>query len=231
MSSTNNSPSNSDITLDELGRLIRMLGMLGSDHEGEVLAAARFAVKWVREKGTDWETLLTPEPEQGVTGVATVQDQHRTEDDLKAAFDKGFRAGTQAMAAQVKAQAAYTAQLNAQAAAAQQTPYAANQGLAGRPGTTIHNSPPPSWQAAPSNATQPAWTIPGATNPHAATAPSWQYVAWALLARDAQGIPGVFRGSREQTFVADLLTRGWPNLTPAQDNWLRDIAGRSGMTW
>lgn len=45
---------------EELGRLIRILGMLGSAHEGERAAAALKAAEWVREHQTDWQTLLLP---------------------------------------------------------------------------------------------------------------------------------------------------------------------------
>lgn len=60
---------------------------------------------------------------------------------------------------------------------------------------------------------------------------TWQAVAQELLTRHAQGIPGVLRGTREQQFLADILTRGFNALTTAQEQWLRDIAGRCGMSW
>lgn len=38
----------------DLGRLHKLCGMLGSDHDGEVLAAARMATRWLRERGWTW---------------------------------------------------------------------------------------------------------------------------------------------------------------------------------
>jgi hypothetical protein len=61
------------ISLAELGRLLKILGLLGSSHDGEVLAAARKASEWVRDHSTSWEALLVPpdlpNPVSGV-GVA-----------------------------------------------------------------------------------------------------------------------------------------------------------------
>lgn len=215
-----------EITLDELERLIRILGMLGSSSDGEVIAAARFAVRWVAEKGTDWRTLLSP-PEEAlpVTGVVAIADPDEAKTREAAAYDRGYREGIangmQAMAAQVKAQA------NLQTG-----------GLAGGPLHPIH----PSWAAAAAQAatghspfTQPVRPAQPAQGPVRGSGAvswgtSWQAVCKQLLDR-AQSIPGVFRGSREQTFVTDLLARGYPTLTPAQDKWLRDIAGRNSMSW
>lgn len=43
---------------DARTRLIKLLGMLGSSHEGEVLAAARHACRLLQEHGMTWESLL-----------------------------------------------------------------------------------------------------------------------------------------------------------------------------
>lgn len=44
----------------DLTRLIRILGMLGSDHDGERAAAALAADKLVRGSGWSWSDLLAP---------------------------------------------------------------------------------------------------------------------------------------------------------------------------
>ena len=47
-------------------KLARVLGMLGSAHDGEVLAAARQAERLRREAGSTWQTILqppTPQPQ------------------------------------------------------------------------------------------------------------------------------------------------------------------------
>ena len=43
-------------------RLIKLLGMLGSAHDGEVLNAARHIEAMVRVSGRDWDQLLGPAP-------------------------------------------------------------------------------------------------------------------------------------------------------------------------
>lgn len=50
-------------------RLSRLLGMFGSDYDGEVLNAARAAHKLIKGKGETWETIITtavsaPRPNQ-----------------------------------------------------------------------------------------------------------------------------------------------------------------------
>jgi hypothetical protein len=40
--------------------LARVLGMLGSDHDGEVAAAGRAAAKLVRDAGISWDAVLDP---------------------------------------------------------------------------------------------------------------------------------------------------------------------------
>lgn len=219
MSGANTSPAAPDITLDELERLIRLLGMLGSLHDGEVVAAARFAVRWLAEKGTDWRSLLTPPEEMPVVGVGVADEARVLRDEIarlrremaqaevreKAAYRKGVGDGLKTMAAQVKAQAqpslAALGQQWASMAAQPQAPLSAGAA-----------------QATPVNA-------PG-VNPWPAG--GWQHVAWELL---ESTVPGIFRGAREREFVSDVLGRGFPRLTSAQETWLRDIAGRAGMSW
>lgn len=47
---------------DDATRLARLLGMLGSAHDGEVLNAARMADRFVRERGLTWSQLILPKP-------------------------------------------------------------------------------------------------------------------------------------------------------------------------
>lgn len=210
----------SDISLAELDRLIRILGMLGSGFDGEVLAAAQAAVKWVADKQTSWDALLTPEPlPSPVVGVAAPQDPDRLaeahEADRAQAFKNGYQAGMADMARQLRAQAAQVASRGA-------TGPAAGQGRAYSGFTVSPGAGQGAGTQGPVAASQ--------TAAKAYPAGSWQAVAQALLERHAQGIPGVLR-SREEAFVADILQRGFPALTGPQEQWLRDIAGRSGMNW
>ncbi|MFL5281848.1 MAG: hypothetical protein ACJ8AW_12860 [Rhodopila sp.] len=48
--------------LVDLHRLARVCGLLGSEHDGEVLAAARQAEKIRKKLGVTWEELLVPSP-------------------------------------------------------------------------------------------------------------------------------------------------------------------------
>ena len=208
------SAANEEITLTELERLIKLLGLLASTHDGEVLAAARHAVRWVAEKGTDWQTLLTPEPlPLPVAGVAAPRDPdvlaQAAEADRVQAFKNGYQAGMADMARQLRAQAVMA------------TGPAAGQGRA-YSGFTV--SPGPAQGAGAQG------PVAGSAGPaRAYPASSWQAVAMELLARHAS-VPGVLR-SREEAFVQDILQRGFPNLTQAQEDWLRAIAARSGMLW
>jgi hypothetical protein len=45
-------------------RLARVCGLLGSDHDGEALAAVRQAEKIRKKLGLTWEELLVPSPRQ-----------------------------------------------------------------------------------------------------------------------------------------------------------------------
>lgn len=220
------------ISLDELERLIRLLGMLGSDFDAEVLAAARLAVRWVAEKHTDWRTLLTPPEEPGVVSVSVAA----SDADLEAraqAFDQGYQAGLKqglaSMAAQVKAQAAMAgnAQTRHQTASAMWGTIAGNA-----PHSPLGAGLRGSWQQTTGSAHQPAQGPVRASAAPAGGYPpgSWQAVCQELLDRDDAGVPGVLR-SRERTFVADVLARGFPTLTQAQEDWLRDIARRNSLHW
>lgn len=220
------------ISLDELERLIRLLGMLGSDFDAEVLAAARQAQRWVLEKRTDWRTLLTPDPEAGVTSVTAAADPEALEAarirDRAQAFDLGYQEGLkQGLAkamAQVKAQAqaaqygsvpssAWTNAARMGLGAAQK-PASGSGAAGGCPAGPVGQGP-----------VRPPAAPPGGYPPS-----SWQAVCQELLDRDDAGVPGVLR-SRERQFVSDVLARGFPTLTAAQEHWLRDIAGRNHMSW
>jgi len=50
--------------LVDLQRLARVCGLLGSEHDGEALAAARQAEKIRKKVGLTWEELLVPSPRQ-----------------------------------------------------------------------------------------------------------------------------------------------------------------------
>jgi hypothetical protein len=50
--------------LVDLQRLARVCGLLGSDHDGEALAAARQAEKIRKKLGLTWEELLVPPTRQ-----------------------------------------------------------------------------------------------------------------------------------------------------------------------
>jgi hypothetical protein len=55
------------LTSQEYERLTRLLGMFGSDFDGEVLNAARAAQKLVKSKGETWETVLRTASTQSYT--------------------------------------------------------------------------------------------------------------------------------------------------------------------
>lgn len=58
----------------ERDKLIKVLRMFGSDHDGEVAAAARRAHSMVKKHELDWDDLLMP-----VSPPRTEQRQHRAE--------------------------------------------------------------------------------------------------------------------------------------------------------
>jgi hypothetical protein len=51
-------------------RLARILGMLGSDHDGEILAAARAATALVTRSGLTWSAVLGVDDADAPGGVA-----------------------------------------------------------------------------------------------------------------------------------------------------------------
>lgn len=48
------------LSSSDRSKLIAILGMMGSDHDGEALNAARLASRLVRANKTTWEELLSP---------------------------------------------------------------------------------------------------------------------------------------------------------------------------
>ncbi|MDB5360016.1 MAG: hypothetical protein JWO51_1313 [Rhodospirillales bacterium] len=66
-------------------RLIKLLGMLGSVHDGEVLNAARHIEAMVRASGGDWDKLLSPAPAAAVPKRSPDRADLRKLDELLAA--------------------------------------------------------------------------------------------------------------------------------------------------
>ena len=56
--------TNATIPLDASSaqRLVRLLGMLGSAHDGEVANAGRMADRLIRESGLTWSQIIAPTP-------------------------------------------------------------------------------------------------------------------------------------------------------------------------
>ena len=61
-------------------RLARLLGMLGSDHLGEVANAGRLADKMVRAAGLTWPDIIAParSPPDGDADTDPIRDWRRT---------------------------------------------------------------------------------------------------------------------------------------------------------
>jgi hypothetical protein len=65
------------------GKLVAVLGMMGSDHDGEALAAARAAERLRRQIGATWSDLLqAPEPPPVREGWRDVLSACRASDKL-----------------------------------------------------------------------------------------------------------------------------------------------------
>lgn len=196
------------ISLDELGKLIRILGLLGSEHAGERAAAALKAVEWLQKAGTSWEALLVPPPLlPAVVSVGASEEGH-SGGGVPRARKRRANAPSQpgGPSVHVPSQAAPGPNPQ-QTAQASGNPYAMNMGLGGLgavPPTGSGTGPAPVGQLG-----------------------SWQACAQAVLAH----YPNVLRGSKEQDFVSQLLTRGYGQLTPKQAIWLQDICARAGVSW
>ena len=46
---------------DATAKLVKILGMLGSDHDGECVAAARQATRFIKSYNATWEHVLAPQ--------------------------------------------------------------------------------------------------------------------------------------------------------------------------
>lgn len=68
-------------------RLAKLLGMLGSAHDGERDNAARMAHDMVREAGGTWESVLR------ANAGELSEAQRFTKEDLAYAYDRGYREG------------------------------------------------------------------------------------------------------------------------------------------
>jgi hypothetical protein len=66
---------------DKRKRLISLLGMIGSQHDGEALNAARLAQRLIGSEGVTWEDVLS-------SGNGSI-----SQDDMQVLFDAGFRKG------------------------------------------------------------------------------------------------------------------------------------------
>jgi hypothetical protein len=186
----------------ELARLIKLLGMLGSNSEGERSNAALLADKWVREHSTDWTTLLTPPAEPNpVVSVGVAGDTL----DIDDAYRRGYRAGINAGYAQ--AGSVHAASQNWGGGLNAGNPFAATFNAAQQ---AAHPAPPP--------APTPAPTGQQAT---------WKAAAQAMLFHYS----AFLRGQKEQDFITGLLQKNWPKLTDKQADWLRDICARASLTW
>jgi hypothetical protein len=78
----------------DLGRLAKLLGMIGSVHDGESLAAARIAHGMVERAGADWSRLLR-QPDVPAAPRARPAEPARpspaTEEEIEAILDQARR--------------------------------------------------------------------------------------------------------------------------------------------
>lgn len=59
------------LTPEQVAKLVKYLGMLGSDFDGEVVAAARAANALIRSEGFTWEEVLAPLAEHVLVRAST----------------------------------------------------------------------------------------------------------------------------------------------------------------
>jgi len=185
MSGAGNDPP--PITAADLERLIGLLGMMGSAHDGEAENARRLANAWVAKHKVDWRTLLllevpaqtvsvggnklTWQQEAAMAGWTDPTESARLQSEVIAAHDKARAAEAEARAARLAA----------------------------------------SGGAAPTGVMA-----------------SWRDAAQSVM----DYYPHVLRGTRESDFLTSRLSnRRWATLTPAQEQWMRDICGRAGLSW
>lgn len=200
----------------DLGRLVRLLGLLGSANDHEALAAARKAAAWVAERQTSWAELLDhlamppvlsvsvgasptvpaestppPRPPQGPSGGPhTAWPQSRWVNPAGGCSPPpGYAGGV--------------------AALWQNTMRSATQGMSPAQAAAFANAGPPPGMFAP------------------ISLGSWREACFEILT----SYDVVLRGSREREFVLTRLNSRTNKLTDKQEKWLRDIADRAGLTW
>jgi len=152
----------------DVPRLIKLLGLLGSDAVGERAAAALKVVEWLSANQVTWEELLAPEVERVAVAVS----------------------------------------VGGRPTAASGGPYRPSGGFGGSYGPQAPGGAP----GAPGGS-----GVPG----------GWRGVAREIL----DNYSGVLRGTKERDFLEGRLRASFRDLTPKQEDWLRDIAGRVGLTW
>jgi len=219
------------ITDADLERLIKLLGMLGSGFEGEAENARALVNAWLAKHRVDWRALLMLEvPAQTVSvgghKAVTWEQEARAAGWMEPADVQRLRqAGA---GAEARAQY-YAAQVAAQAAAPPvwPNPYgnAANAGLGAGLGAQNYN---PYAQAQPNYGPGAQQAAGGSQMTPTGPQASWRDAAQAVM----DHYPHVLRGTKETDFVTSRLgNRRWATLTPAQEQWMRDICGRAGLSW
>jgi hypothetical protein len=89
------------MTDDERKRVVQLLGMLGSDFDGEVLNAARCLENFRSRCNVSWQQLMEdtsapPGVNQTWAGGGGGDGKGRSNKELEAAYDKGFNDGVKA---------------------------------------------------------------------------------------------------------------------------------------
>ena len=79
------------MTPDDLRRLIQLLGMMGSAHDGECLNAARMAQRHVAGLGATWEEVLNRTDSKGTFSEDTVREAYSS--GHQAGYAKGLEEG------------------------------------------------------------------------------------------------------------------------------------------
>jgi len=81
------------LSVADLAQLIKFMGMLGSDHDGEIVAAGRHATKFLKSRGLTWEEVFRlPDPVQTVITVTKIDGlENHAELALRILDDMDFR--------------------------------------------------------------------------------------------------------------------------------------------
>jgi hypothetical protein len=69
-------------------RLVRLLGMLGSAHDGEVVNAARLAVRLIKGAGLDWHDVLSPDQVAVEAARVWLQENQQLRDEIEQLRDR-----------------------------------------------------------------------------------------------------------------------------------------------